>query len=112
MQSDIHHSDNDGTKEATESSQLTTSFSTPNRLAWRRYAGWSTGVLTNNNPGYKQMFRILATFALIRAFLQIAPLANAATGEGQNSGQPVNAVIEWNKTLLPIVPTPGAQPSS
>ena len=56
------------------------------------------------------MFRILATFALIRAFLQIAPLANAATDEGQNSAQPVNAVIEWNRTLLAIVRTPGAQP--
>src|SRR5260370_15124473 len=112
MQSDIHHSDNDGTKEATESSQLTTSFSTPNRLAWRRYAGRSTGVLTNNNPRYKQMFRILATFALIRAFLQVAPLANAATNEEQNPAQPVNAVVEWNRTLLTIVRTPGAQPAT
>ena len=58
------------------------------------------------------MFRILATFALIRAFLQVAPLANAATDEEQNSAQPVNAVIEWNRTLLAIVRTPGAQPSS
>src|SRR5580765_1781694 len=107
MQSDIHYSnDND----AKESSQLTTSLSAPNRLAWRRYAGRITGVLTNNNPKYKQMFRVLAAFALIRAFLQIAPLANAATDEGQNSAQPVNAVIEWNRTLLAIVRTPGAQP--
>src|SRR6266571_2064880 len=112
MQSDIHHSDNDGTKEATESSQLTTSFSTPNRLARRRYAGRSTGVLANNNPRYKQMFRILATFALISAFLQVAPLANAATDEKQNSDHPVNAVIEWNRTLLAIVRTPGAQPAT
>src|SRR4029077_15939155 len=112
MQSDIHHSDNDGTKEVTESSQLTTSFSTPSRLAWRRYAGRSTGVLTNNNPRCKQMFRILATFALISAFLQVAPLANGATDEGQNSAQPVNAVIEWNRTLLAIVRTPGAQPAT
>jgi membrane-associated phospholipid phosphatase len=112
MQSDIHHSNDNDAKEATESSQLTTSFSTPSRLAWRRYAGWSTGVLTNNNPRYKQMFRILATFALIRAFLQVAPLANAATGEEQNSAQPVNAVIEWNRTLLAIVRTPGAQPAT
>jgi len=109
MQSDIHHSDDNGAREATESSQLTTSFSTPNRLARRRYAGRSTGVLTNNNPRYKQIFRILATFALIRAFLQVAPLANAAT---QNSAQPVNAVIEWNRTLLAIVRTPGAQPAT
>src|SRR5207248_337121 len=112
MQSDIHHSDDNGAKEATESSQLTTSFSTPNRLARWRYAGRSTGVLTNNNPRYKQIFRILATFALIRAFLQVAPLANAATDEGQNSAPPVNAVIEWNRTLLAIVRTPGAQPAT
>ena len=92
MQSDIHHSDSNGAKEATELSQLATSFSAPNRLARRRYAGRSTGLLANNNPRYKQIFRILATFALIRAFLQIAPLANGATGEEQNSAQPVNAV--------------------
>src|SRR5260370_22484321 len=112
MQSDIHHFDDNGAKEGTESSQLTTSFSTPNRLARRRYAGRSTGVLTNNNTRYKQIFRILATFELSRAFLQVAPLANAATDEEQNSAQPVNAVIEWNRTLLAIVRTPGAQPSS
>ena len=58
------------------------------------------------------MFRILATFALICAFLHVAPLANAATDEEQNSAQPVNAVIEWNRTLLAIVRTPGAQPAT
>src|SRR6266496_1758064 len=112
MQSNIHHSNDNGAKEATESSQLATSFSTPNRLAKRKYAGRNTGVLANNNPRYKQMFRILATFTLISAFLQVAPLANAATDEEQNPAQPVNAVIEWNRTLLAIVRTPGAQPSS
>jgi hypothetical protein len=58
------------------------------------------------------MFRILATFALICAFLQVAPLATAATDAQQNSAQPVNAVIEWNRTLLVIVRTPGAQPAT
>jgi hypothetical protein len=58
------------------------------------------------------MPRILATLALICAFLQIAPLANASTDEEQNSAQPVNAVIEWNRTLLTIVRTPGAQPTT
>src|ERR1700746_767038 len=58
------------------------------------------------------MFRMITSFALICSFLQVAPLANAATGEEQNSAQPVNAVIEWNKTLLAIVRTPGAQPSN
>jgi membrane-associated phospholipid phosphatase len=60
----------------------------------------------------KAMSRILATLALICAFLQIAPLANAATDEAQRSAQPVNAVIEWNRTLLAIVRTPGAQPAT
>jgi len=58
------------------------------------------------------MFRILATFALICAFLQVAPLANAAKDEKQNSDHPVNVVIEWNRTLLAIVRTPGAQPAT
>ena len=58
------------------------------------------------------MFRITTICALICSFLQIAPLANAATDEQQNPAQPVNAVIEWNRTLLTIVRTPGAQPAS
>src|SRR6266853_1222189 len=37
MQSDIHHSNDDDAKEATESSQLATSFSAPNRLARRSF---------------------------------------------------------------------------
>jgi len=37
MQSDIHHSDSNGAKEATESSQLATSLSAPNRLARRSF---------------------------------------------------------------------------
>src|SRR6266480_1535165 len=58
------------------------------------------------------MFRILPTFALISAFLQIASLATAPTDEERNPAQPVNAVIEWNRTLLAIVRTPGAQPAT
>jgi hypothetical protein len=37
MQSDIHHSDDNGAKETTESSQLATSVSAPNRLARRSF---------------------------------------------------------------------------
>ncbi len=37
MQSDIHHSDNNDTKETTASSQLATSFSRPSRLARRSF---------------------------------------------------------------------------
>src|ERR1700682_5904586 len=58
------------------------------------------------------MSRILATLALIATFLHVAPAANAATNTEQNSAQPVNAVIEWNRTLLVIVRTPGAQPAT
>src|ERR1700758_2529795 len=58
------------------------------------------------------MFRIVTIFALICSFVQVARLANAATDEQQNPTQPVNAVIEWNRTLLTIVRTPGAQPAS
>jgi len=58
------------------------------------------------------MFRIVTVFALMCSFLQVASLANAATDEQQGSAQPVNAVIEWNRTLLAIVRTPGAQPAT
>ena len=58
------------------------------------------------------MFKMLTAFALICAFLQVAPLATAAKDGEQNSGQPVNAVIEWNRTLFAIVRTPGAQPAT
>ena len=58
------------------------------------------------------MFRIVTIFALICSFMQVLPLANAGTNEQQNPAQPVNAVIEWNRTLLTIIRTPGAQPAS
>jgi membrane-associated phospholipid phosphatase len=58
------------------------------------------------------MFRIVTIFALICSFMQVSALANAATNEQQNPAQPVNAVIEWNRTLLTIIRTPGAQPAS
>ena len=58
------------------------------------------------------MSRILLTLALICAFLQVAPLAKAATDEDDDAAQPVNPVIEWNRTLLVIVRTPGAQPAT
>jgi membrane-associated phospholipid phosphatase len=58
------------------------------------------------------MSRILLTLALICAFLQVAPFAKAATDEDDDATQPVNPVIEWNRTLLTIVRTPGAQPAT
>src|SRR6188472_4763761 len=58
------------------------------------------------------MFRIVTIFALICSFLQVASLANSARDEQQNPAQPVNAVFEWNRILLAIVRTPGAQPAT
>jgi hypothetical protein len=58
------------------------------------------------------MCKILVTLALIGTFLQIAPLANAATAEDDNPPHQVNPVIEWNRTLLTIVRTAGAQPTT
>jgi PAP2 superfamily len=57
------------------------------------------------------MSRMSAMLALICAFLPVGQLANAATGE-QDPAQQVNAVIEWNRTLLAIVRTPGSQPAT
>jgi hypothetical protein len=69
----------------------------------------STAQTTNE---VTNMSRILATLALICAFFQVVPPANAAPDEQQSSAQPVNAVIEWNRTLLAILRTPGAQPAT
>jgi membrane-associated phospholipid phosphatase len=57
------------------------------------------------------MFRIVTIFALICSFMQVTPLANGAN-EQQNPAHSVNAVIEWNRTLLTIIRTPGAQSAS
>src|SRR6266568_5190974 len=67
---------------------------------------------TNQQLEVNIMFRIVTIFALISAFLQIASLATARTDQERNPAQPVNAVIEWNRTLLAIVRTPGAQPAT
>src|SRR5262252_5335758 len=70
----------------------------------------NTGALTTNNLRYKIMSRPLATLTIICAFLQVG--VHAATDGIKHPAQPVNAVIEWNRTLLAIVRTPGAQPST
>src|SRR5207244_9014202 len=67
---------------------------------------------TNQQLEVNIMFRIVTIVALISAFLQIASLATAPPDEERNPAQPVNAVIEWNRTLLAIVRTPGAQPAT
>jgi hypothetical protein len=72
----------------------------------------TTGLRTKQNGGYKVMSRISAMLALICVFLQVRPVASAATNGEQNPAQQLNAVIEWNRTLLAIVRTPGAQPAT
>jgi len=89
MQSDIHHSDDNGAKDATESSQLATPLSAPNRLARRsflRNLGLGTALLTpaaallsgsgktlaaNNNltSGDVAILQLLAAAELIEADL-------------------------------------------
>jgi PAP2 superfamily protein len=65
------------------------------------------------------MSQILIVFALLCAGLSI--LAGGSYGASPNdehqaaidsSSQPVNAVLQWNRTLLAIVRTPGAQPAT
>jgi hypothetical protein len=65
------------------------------------------------------MSRILMGFALLCASLSI--LAGGSYGASPNdehqgandsSAQPVNPVVQWNKTLLAIVRTAGAQPAT
>jgi hypothetical protein len=64
------------------------------------------------------MSRLLIAGALVCAFLSIqtgrsyaAPPDDQHSG-AQSSSQPVNAVVQWNRTLLVIVRTPGAQPGT
>src|ERR1700752_1154743 len=61
------------------------------------------------------MVRSLITMALVGACLSVQ--AGGSTGASAQdsaapSAQSVNAVIEWNRTLLTIVRTPGAQPAT
>ena len=58
------------------------------------------------------MSRLLLTLGFICVLLQVVPPANATPDEQQNSARSVNAVIEWNRTLLAIVRTAGAQPAT
>src|ERR1700745_3473504 len=62
------------------------------------------------------MAKSLITLVLLCASLsaQITASAGATADDegnpGASSAQSVNSVIEWNRTLLAIVRTPGAQP--
>ena len=61
------------------------------------------------------MVRSLITMALVGACLSVQVGVSAGVSS-QNSAAPpaqsVNAVIEWNRTLLKIVRTHGAQPAT
>jgi hypothetical protein len=65
------------------------------------------------------MSKILIVFALLCAGLSIlAGGSYGASSNGEHQGaigssvQPVNPVVQWNRTLLVIVRTPGAQPAT
>src|ERR1700674_1481052 len=65
---------------------------------------------------YKDMSKVLVTLALLCASLQAqvkgASIAETAEPSAVNSAHAVNPVIEWNRTLLVILRTAGAQPST
>src|SRR5258707_7133883 len=64
------------------------------------------------------MSRILIVFALLCAGRSILTLGSYASpndehqGANDSSVQQVNPVVQWNRTLLAIVRTPGAQPAT
>src|ERR1700724_2600070 len=72
------------------------------------------GRAPNPNKGIKDMSKVLVTLALLCASLQaqVTGASIAATAEPSvvNSAHAVNPVIEWNRTLLVILRTAGAQP--
>ncbi len=63
------------------------------------------------------MSRILIVFALLCAGLSILTFGSYASPNNEHQGtndssvQQVNPVVQWNRTLLVIVRTPGAQPA-
>src|SRR4029077_19652482 len=59
------------------------------------------------------MSRILITLTLLCSILSVQ--VNSSYGQmsqGNSSSQSVNQVLQWNRTLLVIVRTPGAQPAT
>src|SRR5579864_7962388 len=84
----------------------------------------SSAALVQTKPKHKQrgqghMAKTLITLAFLCASLsaQVTGSSGASTvDENQNPGgfsaQSVNPVVQWNRTLLVIVRTPGAQPAT
>jgi hypothetical protein len=62
--------------------------------------------------GKRPMSKTLIAFALLSAIF-LGPASNSYAASPQaargSSAQPVNSVVEWNRTLLSVVRTPGAQ---
>src|SRR5881296_3489869 len=65
------------------------------------------------------MAKLLITLPLLCAVLSAqvsqsyaASFANGHQSPDDSSAQPVNQVLQWNRTLLVIVRTPGAQPAT
>src|ERR1700731_4683366 len=69
---------------------------------------------TKSKQRNKEMSKTLVTLALLGPSLQAqitgAPIAANAEPSAVNSAQAVNPVIEWNRALLMILRTAGAQP--
>src|ERR1700731_3951831 len=72
------------------------------------------GRAPNPNKGIKDMSKLLVTLALLYASLQaqVTGASIAATAEPSvvSSAASVNPVVEWNRALLVILRTAGAQP--
>ena len=59
------------------------------------------------------MSRILITLTLLCSILSVqVKSSNGQMGQGDSSSQSVNPVLQWNRALLVIVRTPGAQPTT
>ena len=59
------------------------------------------------------MSRILITLTLLCSILSVQVKSSyGQMGQGDSSSQSVNPVLQWNRALLVIVRTPGAQPAT
>src|SRR6516164_2937044 len=71
--------------------------------------------ISNKTEQSKRMRKMLLVAAFMCASLRAQIPTGSATRHEQsptNASQPVNPVIEWNRTLLAIVRTAGAQPAT
>src|SRR5580704_12385573 len=70
----------------------------------------------NSNKGAILMKKVLISFLLVCAtfptFTCMAKVSSLTEGDGNSPTSALNPVIQWNRTLLVIVRTPGAQPAT